>query len=272
MAASTLLLLLALAPPACQGYCWQAGWNPVFTGPPIVEQLTLTSARVSWAGLLKYGECADNVLVKHYKGLDTSNYKISDPLPVTVTTYIVHDLSPNQEYTYQMIAREEKGLLGVDYNRGEKTVFATSLRNREAGLEVRPESPVPVPVKPAGGEEQATNQTDTPVYTDSQKQRPVVAGLQVELLMGIIVAALVICIVAVGLAYNCAKKKGPEKDLELNSSMYDGDGDDEEGDSDDEDEEEEDEVSEETKKYDMMAAQNKQMENPKLLMRPMSVA
>jgi hypothetical protein len=116
------VLLLALAPLACQGYCWQAGWNPVFTGPPIVEQvggnrvhthialmlyvqLTLTSARVSWAGLLKYGECADNVLVKHYKGQDTSNYKISDPLPVTVTTYIVHDLSPNQEYTYQVNCR-----------------------------------------------------------------------------------------------------------------------------------------------------------------------
>jgi hypothetical protein len=164
-----------------------------------------------------------------------------------------------------MIAREEKGFLGVDYNRGEKTVFATSLRNREAGLEVRPESPVPILVQPVGAGELRTNKTDTPVYTDSQKKQQVVAGLQVELLMGIIVAALVICIVAVGLVYNCTKKKGPEKDLELNSSMYDGDGDDEEGDSDgdsdDEEEEEGEEGSEETKKYDMMAVQNKQMEN-----------
>ena len=36
----------------------------------------------------------------------------------------------------QVIAREEKGLWGVDYNRGEKTTFATSIQNRDQGRQV----------------------------------------------------------------------------------------------------------------------------------------
>ena len=36
----------------------------------------------------------------------------------------------------QVIAREEKGLWGVDYNRGEKTTFTTSIQNRDQGREV----------------------------------------------------------------------------------------------------------------------------------------
>lgn len=36
----------------------------------------------------------------------------------------------------QVIAREEKGLWGVDYNRGEKITFTTSIQNRDQGREV----------------------------------------------------------------------------------------------------------------------------------------
>ena len=36
-------------------------------------------------------------------------------------------------FGFQVIAREEKGLWGVDYNRGEKTTFATSIQNRDQG-------------------------------------------------------------------------------------------------------------------------------------------
>ena len=39
-------------------------------------------------------------------------------------------------FGFQVIAREEKGLWGVDYNRGEKTTFATSIQNRDQGRQV----------------------------------------------------------------------------------------------------------------------------------------
>ena len=58
--------------------------------------------RVSWAGLLQQAECADNILVKHYRGIDSNNYKMSDILDKEVTSYIVHDLTPDAEYTYQV--------------------------------------------------------------------------------------------------------------------------------------------------------------------------
>jgi len=56
--------------------------------------------------------------------------------------------------------------------------------------------------------------------------------------MGIIIGSLVVCIMVVGVIYNCAKRKnGNEKDLELDSSF------------DYEDEEEEDEDDEEEFEY-----------------------
>ena len=39
-------------------------------------------------------------------------------------------------FVVQVIAREEKGLWGVDYNRGEKITFTTSIQNRDQGREV----------------------------------------------------------------------------------------------------------------------------------------
>ena len=38
-------------------------WSDIHSNP----QLTLTSVRVSWAGKLEQAECADNIIVKHYK-------------------------------------------------------------------------------------------------------------------------------------------------------------------------------------------------------------
>merc|ERR1712012_168043 len=103
------VVLLAASLPYCLGYCKSLGWNPSFNGPPLVEQLTLTSVRVSWAGKLEQAECADNIIVKHYKGINSNDYHLSEPLPTEVTSYVVLDLTPNIEYTYQVIAREEKG-------------------------------------------------------------------------------------------------------------------------------------------------------------------
>ena len=57
--ATAVLLGLSLLPPESAGYCWQAGWNPGFEGPPTVRQISLDRVRVSWEGAIKNRECAD---------------------------------------------------------------------------------------------------------------------------------------------------------------------------------------------------------------------
>jgi hypothetical protein len=271
-----LVVAVLLLLPSCHCYCKSLGWNPSFNGPPLVEQLTLTSARVSWAGKLEQAECADNIIVKHYKGINSNDYHLSEPLPTEVTSYVVLDLTPNLEYTYQVIAREEKGLWGVDYNRGEKITFTTSIQNRNQGREVLLEDPVRERSDFNGN---VTTREYDPVYDVSQRPKQLVAGIQIELLVALIIALMVVCVVCIGLLYNCLRRRAPVKDLELSHSKYDGEGDDEEEEESDEEEEEEDEVDVEefedsggdTKKYDMMEQMTRKLERPKLL-RPMSVA
>ena len=103
----------------------------------------------------------------------------------------------------------------------------------------------------------------------------------VEILqVALIIALMVVCVVCIGLLYNCLRRRAPVKDLELSHSKYDGEGDDEEEEEEEsDDDEEEDEVDVEefedsggdTKKYDMMEQMTRKLERPKLL-RPMSVA
>ena len=65
-------------------------------------QITLTSVRVSWAGLLERSDCADSLIVKHFKGDNTNDFMMSDPLDTETNSYIVRDVVPNQMYTYQV--------------------------------------------------------------------------------------------------------------------------------------------------------------------------
>ena len=55
------ILGFSLLPPESAGYCWQAGWNPSFAGPPTVRQISVDRVRVSWEGAIKNRECADQV-------------------------------------------------------------------------------------------------------------------------------------------------------------------------------------------------------------------
>merc|ERR1719209_2734118 len=245
-----VLLLLAAVLASCHGYCKSLGWNPSFNGPPTVEQLTLTSVRVSWAGKLEQAECADNIIVKHYKGINSNDYYLSEPLPTEVTSYVVLDLTPNIEYTYQVIAREEKGLWGVDYNRGEKTTFATSIQNRDQGRQVHLEDPVRESHLESNGN--VTTREYNPVYDVSQQPKQLVAGIQIELLVALIIALMVVCVVCIGLLYNCMRRRAPVKDLELNNSKYDGESEEDEEEEDGIDVEEFEDNGRETKKFDMM--------------------
>ena len=64
--------------------------------------MTLTSVRVSWPGLLKNVECADSMIIKHFKGDDTNDYDMSEILSVSTNSFIVRDLVPNQPYSFQV--------------------------------------------------------------------------------------------------------------------------------------------------------------------------
>merc|ERR1712032_231926 len=110
-----------------------------------------------------------------------------------------------------------------------------------------------------------------PVYDISQRPKQLVAGIQIELLVALIIALLVVCVVCIGLLYNCLRRRAPVKDLELSHSKYDGEGDDDEEEEDGVDVEEFEDSGGDTKKYDMMEQMTRKLERPKLL-RPMSVA
>jgi len=120
-----LILTMCIAHERVYGYCTIGGSNPYWEGPPIVEQVSITSVNVSWSGNLKNVHCADSILVKHWTINNPIDFKLSTYLPTTQFSFIVTDLVPKQLYEFQVIAREDKGILGVDYNKSEKTRFKT---------------------------------------------------------------------------------------------------------------------------------------------------
>eukprot|EP00092_Neocalanus_flemingeri_P067455 GFUD01082340.1.p1 GENE.GFUD01082340.1~~GFUD01082340.1.p1 ORF type:complete len:277 (+),score=83.84 GFUD01082340.1:243-1073(+) len=244
--------------PLTSPYCTWAGANPYWVGAPHVEQVTLTSVRVSWHGLLKREDCADSLIIKHYRGTNTGDYFMSEPQKVETNSYLVQDLQPSQAYTYQVIAREEKGLLGVDYNRSPKTIFTTNKKN----VPIDRNDPLPTTVNTQQDDSQVTDNPReatgvAPIYGYEPKTK--VVGLQLELFMGIVIGSLVVSIIVVGIIYNCVRKKEGEKDLELDSSIGFEEDEDEEDDEDGEDEYEDD--AQEVVKYDMMISDNKNIDD-----------
>jgi len=215
-------------------YCSAWGRNPQIIGPPVLEQMSLTSVRVSWQGLLEQPECADKIVVKHFKGSERLNYKISEKMPVSVNSYIVRHLTPHTTYTYQVIAVEDKGKWGVpriDYNRGPKASFTTTLKNRRDGLEVTVDDLI-VGFRRKGSS-QDENSTDArnlyvPFYPSWQQPRNKQRGVRVEFLVVVAVVALVLTIVAVSTVYNWSRKrccKAKSRDFNFSMSMYDDDSD-----------------------------------------------
>ena len=57
---------------------------------------------MSWPGILQREDCADSILIKFYKGDNTNDFGMSEPLNVTTNTYIVRDVVPNLPYTFQV--------------------------------------------------------------------------------------------------------------------------------------------------------------------------
>jgi len=122
-------VLLAVSLPACSTYCAPFGQNPGFDRAPTVEQVSLTSVRVSWEGTVTRIECADQFIVKSWNLRNPNDYMMSDLLPLDQFSYIVTDLVPNQDYVFQTVAREDKGILGKDWNKSPKAHFTTTSTN-----------------------------------------------------------------------------------------------------------------------------------------------
>ena len=107
---STFLLLLvavAVLVPSVACYCASLGANPGFRGPPTVEQVTLTSVQVTWAGLVTRKECADQFIVKSWLARNPNNYQMSNLLPTTQFSFIVTDLVPNQDYVLEVLIKSD---------------------------------------------------------------------------------------------------------------------------------------------------------------------
>jgi len=251
---SLALLIIAISANTVYPYCTWVGSNPSWSGPPKVEQVSLTSVRVSWPGILQREDCADSILIKFYKGDNTNDFGMSEPLNVTTNTYIVRDVVPNLPYTFQVIAREEKGVWGVDYNKSPKVSFTTKKSNSV----VAKDDPLP-PHKTDSVEKTKTEEEEAviPVYNpeptnirtiiNGEIKDNEVLGMKLEVFMGIVIGSLIVVIVAIGIVYNCIKKNQTEKDIEL---QFDSDSEDEEDSEEEVEEEEED--NNEGEKYNMM--------------------
>lgn len=157
----------------------------------------------------------------------------------------------------QVIAVEDKGKWGVpriDYNRGPKASFTTTLkyrihvthdsslmkwhqealtlnkpRNRQDGLEVTADDLI-VGFRRKGLEENRTDERNlyAPFYPSWQQPRIKEKGLRVEFLVVFAVVGLVLAIVVVSLIYNWSRKrccKAKSRDFNFSMSMYDDDSD-----------------------------------------------
>ncbi len=97
-----LPFLLCFVPDPSAAYCWQAGKNPGFSGPPRVRQLSITKVRVSWDGLVTQEDCADNYVVKFWPTQAPSTYKITDIVPVNQHSVDI-EVQPRVRYTQTML-------------------------------------------------------------------------------------------------------------------------------------------------------------------------
>lgn len=105
------------------GYCWQVGWNPTFTGNPTIIQNAPTSVQISWKNIIKTRECADQFMVKYWESHSPKSYKMSKQVANNADAMILTGIKPEVEYSYQVIAREDKGIIGVDYNKSKISKF-----------------------------------------------------------------------------------------------------------------------------------------------------
>lgn len=198
-------------------YCWQAGHNPAFTGPPKVEQVDIRHVKVSWFGLVSMRECADQFLVKFWPKNNPQGWELTEMLP-NDSNEVVIGVVPKVDYTFQAIAREDKGaIIGVDYNKSPQTDFKTSVYNAE--VKPSPQVPHEVPEAPAGRQPENVwpqDETNKQQILPKSEEEGILLGLSLELLAIIVVCSVVLLLIVVGLIYKlaCSKKTDDEDDYD----------------------------------------------------------
>lgn len=225
--ALVLTFLLTFTPvPPVTAYCWEAGRNPTFSDAPIVEQVDIRNVRVSWQGRIDMRECADQFLVKYWQKNNPQDYQLTALMPNTLSSVII-EIVPKVEYTFQAIAREDKGqVLGIEYNKSPKAYFKTSAYNEEV-------QPSPAEVNPtisvynkAPTGEQKTNSEGVSDHGEVAASAGPFGGLSLEIIAIIVVCSVLVLLIVVGLVYKlaCSKKSDSDDDSD----------DDDDDDSDDE--------------------------------------
>ena len=159
---------------------------------------------------------------------------------------------------FQVIAREEKGLLGVDYNRADPVTFTT----RKSNTVVTRDDPLPPHQSGQVVNTKTMEEAVIPVYNPEPSNVKTilngeikdndVLGMKLEVFMGIVIGSLIVVIVAAGIVYNCIKKNQIEKDIEL---QFDSDSEDEEDSEEEEEEELARDNNESEYKYNMVLPQ-----------------
>jgi len=204
MMTQVIVTMLLMTATSVTGYCAGLGANPGFRGPPKVEQVSLTSVQVSWHGLATRVECADQFIVKSWLARNPNDYKMSDLLQTSQYSFVVEDLLPNQDYVFQAIAREDKGILGKDWNKSDKTYFRTTSYNPT--------------VAPERTKSASHSQTSSHAYNRAQNLNEGSLGVAMA---GIIIGTLLGTLIIVGGVWNIVKLNRGSKGGEDESSAGD---------------------------------------------------
>ena len=95
------LLILIVGASHVWGYCWQAGQNPGWAGPPKVSQRSMDTVRVNWAGMVTKRECTDNFVVKYWPISSPANYHITELVDPSIN-FVDIKITPKIDYNYQV--------------------------------------------------------------------------------------------------------------------------------------------------------------------------
>jgi len=161
-------------------------------------------------------ECADQFLVKYWQKNDPQDYVMTPLVPTSQFT-ISLKVTPKVKYTYQAIAREDKGsIAGIEYNRSPNVDFKTSRINVSPATPVRKQESSPssgeeqnehIVTGPGGGGMAGPDPTQEG-ETLGQELQPKGTSLSVEMIAIIVVCGVVFILIVVGIIYKmtCAKK------------------------------------------------------------------
>lgn len=218
---ATFALLSTTLVLGANGYCWQVGYNPGFTGPPKVEQISIDEVRVSWEDIVTNRECTDQFLVKYWPRTSPQAYETSDLVPPE-TSYMQVKVTPKVTYQFQAVAREDKGLVGgIDWNKSPIVNFKTSRVNEEVPKLSQPTVDISPRIEDVGKNSngspsdlsvQAIKEAnlDPPPGHDQIK----VAGMSLFMFVGIVIGSLLLLVILIGIMYKLATAKRKMKALD----------------------------------------------------------